>query len=220
MAAKEIEIYSLGIAILGNFNPAIFTPHWLANKGIIRNSEADSAITEIIHPEISRFELLDWLSVEVSPSRADFKTRRQSEFIAMRDLVLSVFTVLKETPVQAMGINHLMHFSLRDYKEYENFGYWLSPVKEFSDVLNEPKLQNIQYVETPPQDKEEGSIRLIISPSDLIPDKKSVLFNCNHHFINDDKTTKDFLEILIKKWDVSFERANKLNQAIWERAKI
>jgi hypothetical protein len=217
MAVKEKEIYSLSIAILGNFNPVIFSPHWLASKEIIRNAEAESATVEIIHPEISRFEL-DWLSVEVTQSRVDFKTRRESEFNALRDLVVSIFTILKETPIQAIGINHLCHYTMRDLKEYENFGYWLSPVKQFSDVLNEPKLQNIQFVETPSKNIDEGSIRLIISPSDLILDSKSVLFNSNHHFLSDGRNTKDFLEILTSKWNFSFEKVNNLNNSVWERA--
>jgi hypothetical protein len=218
MAVKEKEIYALGITLLGNFNPSIFTPHWLASKDAIRNSEADAANVEIIHPEISKFNL-DWLSVEVSQSRADFKTKRESDFMAMRDLVISIFSVLKETPLNAIGLNHLIHYTMRDLKEYENFGYWLSPVQNFSDILNDPKLQNVQYIETATQDKNEGTIRLIISPSDLLTDNKSVLFNCNHHFINDEKPVKEFLDILISKWEYSFTKVENLNKAIWERAK-
>lgn len=217
MPVKEKEIYTLGIAILGNFNPSIITPHWLANKGLIRNSEADSAKVDIIHPEISRFELRDWLTVEISQSRADFKTKRESEFMAMRDLICGLFSLLKETPIEAMGINHLVHFTLKDFKEYENFGYWFSPVKTFGDVLHEPKLQNIQYVESKKENNEDGTFRFIISPSDLILDSKSVLFNINHHFINDGKTTKEFLDLLNSKWDYSFKKVDTLNKAVWNK---
>ena len=68
MAKKEREIYTLELVILGNFNPVIINPFWLVNKGLIRESENNKP--EILHSQISRFEL-DWLKVEVTQTRID-----------------------------------------------------------------------------------------------------------------------------------------------------
>lgn len=216
---KSHEIYTLGIVLLGDFNPVIITPYWLSSKSIIRETEADTAKVEIIHSDITRFET-DWLIVEASKNRIDFTTKRESHFSALKDLVVSVFTLLKETPIKAIGINHLCHYSFRDIIEYENFGYWLSPAKELAEILNKPKLNLIQFIETTGEKKEDGRIQLAIAPSDLVLDSKSVVFNANHHFNNLKGTSaKSILELLNSKWDFSFKKVNELNQLIWKIAK-
>ncbi|HRI34782.1 MAG TPA: hypothetical protein PLD02_13600, partial [Saprospiraceae bacterium] len=165
---------------------------------------------------------IDCLSVEATNSRIDFKTKRQSHFSILRDLIVSIFSHLKETPINAIGINHLCHYSLRNSTEYINFGYWLSPVEQLGSLLNRPKLQTIQFVETKDNDNinNEGVIRLTISPSDLILDQKSVVLNSNHHFQNPKGTdAKEMISLMINKWDFSFEKVNNLNNLIWEKAK-
>ena len=217
--AKEREIYTINIVLLGNFNPVILTPFWLASKSLIRETEAETAKVEIIHPDITRFEI-DWFAIQVNTNRIEFKTKRESHFSALRDLIVSIFANLKETPITSFGINHFCHFSLRDTKEYINFGYWLSPVEQFSEVLNEPKLLSIQYIETKNKEKNDGAVRIAISPSNLILDNKSVVFNCNHHFDNPNGTdAKQMISLMIEKWDYSFKKINDLNNLIWDKAK-
>lgn len=218
--AKEREIYSLDIVILGSFNPVIITPYWLATKNLIRETEADIATVEIIHPDVTRYDI-DWLSVEITNNRAVFRSRRESHFLVLRDLIVSIFNVLRETPLRAFGINHLSHYSLRDSKEYENFGYWLSPVQQFSDILYKPRLQSILFTESKNDNKKEGLIRLTISPSNIIKDGKSVLFNCNHHFENNDGTdAKQLMTLLVDIWQYSFDKVNKLSNEVWDKAKF
>lgn len=216
---KERDIYTIGIVLLGNFNPSIITPFWLANKGIIRDIEAEHAKVEVIHPNISKFSIADWLNIEATQERIDFKTNRESHFSVLRDLVVSIFSKLNETPINAFGINHLSHFTLRNQEEYEKFGYWLSPVEMLGDLLHKPKLQTIQFRETKNEDKD-GSINLTISPSDLILDRKSVVFNINHHFAGKETNTDYILESLVEHWTDSFELVKKLNNLVWQKAKL
>lgn len=220
MAAKEHEIYTLGIVLLGNFNTVIITPAWLASKKLIRDIEAETAKIHVIHPDITRFEI-DWLSFEATQNRIDFKTNQESHFGVLRDLVISIFGILKETPISAFGVNHLCHYSLKNLEEYHNFGYWLSPVQEFAGILNNPKVLSVEYIETKDSDKEDnGVIRLIINPSDLINDNKSVLLACNHHFINSNKDAKNMTRLISEIWDYSFEKTKNLNDLIWSKAKL
>lgn len=217
---KEREIYTLNVVLLGNFNPSIITPYWLAKKGFIREIEASTAKLEIIHPNISRFSVSDWLNIEANQKRIDFKTNRESHFSILRDLVVSVFSVLSETPIKSFGINHLCHFTLRNQEEYENFGYWLSPVQKLGSLLNKPKLQTIQFKETLNDKGEDGLITLTISPSDLIHDRKSVVFNINQHFDFEGKDSDEIIEFFVKKWSKSFSKIDKLNNLIWEQAQL
>jgi len=217
---KERRIYTINVVLLGNFNPSIITPFWLANKGIIRDIEAETAKVDIIHPNISKFEIPDWLNIEATQDRIDFKTNRESHFSVLRDLVVSVFSNLGETPVKAFGINHLSHFSLRSKEEYEKFGYWLSPVKIFEGLLKKPRLQSIQFLDIDPNIQGDGQITLTISPSDLLLDRKSVVFNINHHFRDTTGNIDVMLELLVSKWDESFSKVTKINKLVWEKAEL
>jgi hypothetical protein len=217
MTVKEREIYTLNLVVLGNFNPVIINPIWLMSKGLIRESEVRDP--EIIHSEISRFEL-DWLSVEVTPTRMDFNCKRESDFEVLKDLVISIFSILKETPVGAFGLNHLRHYSLRNIEDYISFGYWISPVETFKGFLNTPKVFSVTYVEDV-KSEEFGHFRVTISPSDLITDRKSVVFNVNHHIQNKDKTNAiEFLKRLPELWEYSFTRVDEINNGIWDKAQF
>lgn len=220
MASRDRDIYTLGIVLVGNFNPVIITPYWLSSKGIIREAEAETAKVHIIHPDITRFET-DWLSFEATQTRLDFKTNRESHFSILRDLILSIFECLKETPISACGINHLCHYALRDIEEYHNFGYWLSPVLQLRDGLHEPKVLKVEYLETKdPENTENGYIRMFIQPSDLIQDNKSVLIHCNHHFDNLKSDAKSMMLSITSKWEYSFTKTNNVINILWEKAML
>jgi hypothetical protein len=215
----ERESYNLGIVLLGSFNPVIITPQWLFNKKIIRETESETAKIELIHPEITRFDL-EWVSVQITTDRVEFRSKRESDIETLRDLVVSIFNVLKETPIDAFGINHNCHFSLRSTTEYINFGYWLSPVRQFDTVMQDPRLLKVEYVENIQNDNSKGMFRLTITPSDLILDHKSVVFSFNHHFQNTDKQTSSFINTLISNWSESITKVNSICESIWNQAKL
>ena len=60
----------VSIVLVGNFNPAIFTPSWFALCDLLPKKVADSAELVIAHPEITQFRA-DWLTLEVS--KGNFK---------------------------------------------------------------------------------------------------------------------------------------------------
>ena len=136
-------------------------------------------------------------------------------------MVISLFSILKETPIKAFGINHLQHYSLRDTNEYTKFGYWLSPVNEFKDFLDNPKVLSVTYIEDFSLTKKNETFRLTISPSDLLNDRKSVVFNINHHIENENKNDSiEFMKNLNELWDYSFEKADKISNGIWDKVKF
>jgi hypothetical protein len=108
---KYLQKESLSIVFLGEFNPVILQPFWLLNKGLIREEEAKNAKVGVIHNEIVKYEL-DWVGIEISKQRCEFKTTKSPYFYPMRDLAISVFKILRETPLKALGINHIFDFQL------------------------------------------------------------------------------------------------------------
>ncbi|MBM6884110.1 hypothetical protein H6A61_14665 [Bacteroides caecigallinarum] len=182
MIDKYLEIETRGLVFLGDFNPSIFHPYWLASKDLIQEEEAKNAKIEIVMNELSRFQLGEWLSIEVSRNRCDFKTMKKPYFYPMRDLAINIFKILNETPIKAVGINNVYDLSLKNADNYYNFGDRLAPLNNWNDILTSPRLLNIEIIES----TESGNTsfrRVSISPSE--PELKvnfGINFNINNHF--------------------------------------
>ena len=60
----EPEISSVAVILLGDFNPAIFTPAWFALHQLLPKGAADSADLKVAHPQTTSFTA-DWLQLNV-----------------------------------------------------------------------------------------------------------------------------------------------------------
>jgi len=106
MLNNYLQIHTASVVFVGEFNPVIIQPFWLANKKLIRDQEAQDAKVEIIHNEIVKFEI-DWARFEITKDRFEIRTSQEPYFEPMRDLVISIFEILKETPISALVSNNL-----------------------------------------------------------------------------------------------------------------
>lgn len=70
----EPEISGSSIVLLGDFNPAIFSPSWFAKYGIVSQSAADEAETTVIHPELAVMQIGS-KSIKVEKKIASLWTR-------------------------------------------------------------------------------------------------------------------------------------------------
>jgi hypothetical protein len=135
MATPELS----GVAVVGagTFNPAIVDPFWLSGKGLIAENLADHATQQtspqqlVISPQLTVF-VADWLSVQVTQEQAVFSTVDMGRESDLRDLVKSVFELLPDTPVDAIGINADTHFRTESEDAWHAFGDRFLP-KDFWD---------------------------------------------------------------------------------------
>ena len=51
----EPELSSVRVVVVGDFNPAIFTPAWFALYGLLPERVASSANLEVAHPQMTKF---------------------------------------------------------------------------------------------------------------------------------------------------------------------
>ena len=101
----EPEIQTLSIVLLGKFNPAIFSPSWLAKAKIITEAEAEAATVNLIHPEIAQFTV-EKFRFEVQKERFQVTTTVEP-FVQLLDAVVNLFKEqLPHTPTDKMGINY------------------------------------------------------------------------------------------------------------------
>lgn len=210
MIDRYLQIETLTVVFIGDFNPIIFQPAWLALKGLIREDEATNAKVEVIHSEIVKFELNDWLDVEITKNRCLFKTSKVPYFEPLKDLVVGVFKILRETPIYSFGINHTYDLSLHDAEKYYAFGSQLTPLNIWTGVIKDPRLQVLEIVENERIDGEKGSRRIRINPTDQkIPFGVSVNIN-NHFTLKQDKVRIGAISQLEKYWKSSFIQGKEI----------
>lgn len=220
MLHDYLQVYTISIVFLGDFNPVIVQPYWLANKKLIRDQEAQSAEVEIIHSEISKFKIKDWLSIEITRDRFELRTSQEPYFAPMKDLAISIFKSLNETPIKAVGVNHLKYFAITNEDDYYKFGDKLAPLNNWSGFINSPKLLNLEIVEQKRKDKLNGSLRIRVQPSDLkLSTKYGILININDHFATEASSKGrdgEVIKMLGENWSASLDRSTEIVESIWQ----
>src|SRR3954447_8551355 len=69
MASPRCEDDIVTVVLLGNFNPSIFQPRWMATVGLLGDEEAKSAKISLIAQDTAIFEVGEWLAIHVTTER-------------------------------------------------------------------------------------------------------------------------------------------------------
>lgn len=213
------QLEGISIVLLGQFNPAIFQPAWLAAEKLIRPQEAESAEIQLIHPEAAIIQM-EWLKLNVMRERFQVATVQSSYFEPLRDLVMGIFSLLSHTPLRALGINHEFHFRLDSEKKWHALGDHLAPKRDWT-LLNKPGLRSL-VIEGQRDDGFDGYVRVKVEPSQRF--EHSLYIEVNDHFELRPATTgyggsEKLIEILTSQWARSMQRGTELGQKLVELAK-
>ncbi|MFP4844287.1 hypothetical protein [Winogradskyella sp. PE311] len=214
MKLKNSVIYDLSIVLVGNFNPSIITPSWLAYKKLIRESDSENADITIIHPEISHFSL-SFCEFQVSMDKCIITAENEADFELIRDLSISIFSFLNETPISGIGINHNMHFGLENEDDYNRFGDWLAPLNIWNNHLRNPKLLELKVIE-PFEDNNPVKNMITVTTSDKIS-IYGVRYQLNYHIELSRVKNKLPAEVISKHWHISFEKAKQILNSTIEK---
>ena len=206
MSIPNCELEGMSVVLVGSFNPAIFHPSWLASHGMVREDEADKAQIQIVSPEVSSFTT-EWLALQVTRERFQASTSDARFFEPLRDLVVSVFTLLEHTPVRQMGINRDMHFACsRDLMN--ELGDMLAPKPIWQKALDDPLLETLVMVGK--RKRGEGNrLRVTVQPSiRVVP---GIYIGTNEHFeTKDEQSPHKILELLKGSWEGSQRDGRKI----------
>ena len=214
MFKEYLETYKLVIVIVGNFNPSIIQPFWLANKKLIRENEAQNAEVNVVHNEITQFNI-GWAHFEITSQKFQISTSQEPYFEPIRDLVIEIFNILKETPIKHFGINHMRYFDLRDKERYYNFGNKLAPLNNWNEFLNDPRLFSLTITERNRKDGLKGEYNISVQPPDIkIASQFGLLININDHLNCEDQS---FLKIFSDNWEPSFKKADNTLESFWNK---
>jgi len=216
----EPQINTVSIVLVGSFNPAIFHPAWFLANGIFRDEDFKVAKIELIHPEIAIFNVGEWLSVRVERERFAAETR-EPPFIRLCDFVVKTFKeALLHTPINQIGINRQLHFSVGDNEICDKIGKLLAPqepwgewAQSFQGKTREKRggLISISMIQLELEDRDEGHIRTKVEPSARITDGTGIYVEINDHYDFSNKepkgSTLHATDLLEKHFDDSIRRS-------------
>lgn len=176
---KISEFYS--IVLIGGFNPLIFHPFWMLQKGLI--SEKDVTEKEIlVHENLTQFKIGQWLEFNVNKNRCEFKIASSDFIPIMLDLIKGTLNALPEVPIAAIGINRGCILKLDNENDYYNVGATLAPLDLWVDSFNKPRLRTIAIEDTT-SEKFVGKTRcLIIKPAYEENVQYAIDVNMNNHY--------------------------------------
>ncbi len=209
--AIKPEVTGLNVVLLGDFNPKIFQPAWFAAEGLLQKQETDRAKIEVLHHEISIFEL-DWLRLQVTRERFAIETTQEPYYEPLRDLALGTFDLLRHTPIGKLGINVNLHFRMKSEEEWHDFGDQVAPKEIWNNILEKPGLFSLIMEGNHSRDGIKGCMRVKIEPSKKI--HPGIYFNINDHYEVDNIESvigsDEIIEILKKTWSGSLKRSKEI----------
>lgn len=208
----EPEISGVSIVLLGQFNPAIFTPAWFAMHAILPKSVEATAKLQIAHPRVTAFST-DWLRLEVTTDRFRVETL-QAPYIRLRDLVVRVFKEhLHHTPLTAFGINRDVHFQVSTVTARDRIGRTLAPVEPWGDWRHDlgsdgdhGGMTSLTMSQVDPEGRPKGGrINVTVEPSNRIGQGRAgVYVRVNDHYAIENPGPGD-LERLMELFEGNFE---------------
>lgn len=215
----EPEIDGVDVVLLGDFNPAIFTPAWFALNGLLPESAAASAELLVAHRQITVFNT-DWLRLQVTSDRFSAGTS-QAPHVRLHDLVVRVFKEhLHHTPLGAFGINREVHFQVRNLAAGVRMGRTLAPVEPWgawgrdlgSDGM-QGGMTSLTMTRIDPEGRPAGGrTNVTVEPSSRIGEGRfGVHVRVNDHHVIDDATSPGaggpLMELFTNNFEASLERS-------------
>jgi hypothetical protein len=212
--APRIEIEGINVVAVGSFNPRLFHPDWFSKQGLISDDELKYSLDNLdtIHKTIISYPIKE-SHLEVSLDRlqigGDFRANLQ-----IRDLLVSIFSLLEHTPVTAIGINRGMHFRVdSDDQKYAILNN-LSPKESYKELLKKPVLKEIQVAGTRP-DSDEGYVLINVQPSVRINPGIFIEVN-NHHGSSEDRKVdlQYLMEKVSRSWKDILDYAKEISEGL------
>ena len=215
------EIAGVSVVFVGHFNPAIFTPAWFGWRGLLSKRLVESTGKNVAAlPQIAAFNA-EWLSLEVLQRSFKISTT-QSPVVRLRDLAVRIFREhLPHTPLEAMGINREVHFSMGSFTERDRIGRLLAPVEPWGDWGK--KLQfdgerggmtSLTMTQVNPEGRPPGGqVNVTVEPSKQIG-RRGVYVRINDHYTiqsqGSQMATSEIISFLERDFEKSLRRSDQI----------
>jgi hypothetical protein len=212
MPSPVVETVGAAIVAIGDFNPSIVQPAWLAQNELLAPAEADAAEAELVRREFGRVHL-SWAIVQVTRDRLEIASTEQTgQPDVLRDLAVGILQLLPHTPVGRLGLTNWVHVQMPNEESWHDLGHKLLPPSNWDDVLVQPGMlsADVRGVRT---DDREGAINVTVQPSSMVP--QGVFISVNDDFVlGDSASALDAVDVITASWDESQDRASQIRDHV------
>ena len=160
--------------------------------------------------------------MQVFENRCTIVCEDERRWEGARDLLVSLFELLAETPLVQLGINMEAILAAESEDQWDKLGWTLVPKSFWQDKLNNPGMARLQVREKKRDDKFHGYFDIQVMPHNYIPEAKQfgvhLLVN-DHYQIEDARTViraDDIINILKAQWETSTKRSLEMIKSISE----
>ena len=162
--ANVPQLRGLTFVLVGEFNPTIFQPAWFAAEKLLTEEEATTATINIVHPDITSFEL-PWIRIQVERERFTAVSLAQPYFERLAGTICDTFDILRHTPVRLFGVNNEAHFRASSIEKWHALGHKLAPKEHWQKFFKEPGMQSLTIRQVPRPDGLKGHLQITVEPS-------------------------------------------------------
>jgi hypothetical protein len=188
---REPKAKEMVLVFIGQFNPVIINPNWLAGKGLISEAEADAALKAegfISHPDISQFKL-SFCGIQTLQNKYTLSCTQEGYFDGVQEITTGIFTSLAETPIIQVGINTIYHYEFSNEDEWHNFGHILAPKEIWNKVCSKPGLKKLQILGQR-DDDQVGEINIEVEQSPHFRFGTRIAVNDHYQLYSPEEQTK------------------------------
>lgn len=222
------------VVLRGNFKPVNISPRWLREKDLIGDPENEEAVFEALIPDELAVFNAGWLRCQNMPDSLHLQTDQQAEVEPLRDLAVGILRIL-DRPVSLLGINRLVHFSVRNAKQWHSVGDHVVHNELWNGILHAPGLRAATYWGQR-SDRYAGRIQVQIEPSTVA--HPGIFVSYNDHYdltiVDQQPTSREEFdrmsrpeniaatldkvtvaeEILIDQWDSSLQLSARIIERV------
>ncbi len=218
MAAPQVHHEATYLVLLGNFNPRIVEPLWLAKQGLVAEEEAEQADRQLVDSEMSRI-VFPWAELIVLKDQLQVESGAElASDGQLRDLAIGMLRILSHTPVQVVSIQHRVTVIAASEDQWHNVGHNIAPKEIWEDILKRPGILDFAMQGTRPDDHQ-GSVKVRIRP---LPDPRwGVWINVNDELVvpdpDDPEPGRRAADLLESMWAEAQTRTETIRSQLYER---
>lgn len=214
MEPYTLENQEASIVFVGSFNPAIFHPEWLLRHDLIPEDDKKAANVEIVHRDISKFNL-EWFSVEIVSNRFVIRTNDPAKYMPLKDLMVSIFKILNHTPITQLGMNLSLTYKIDTEENWHKIGDTLAPKPIWENSLPKRVGMVSLKVQSPRTDSLNGYINVVVNS--VRSDFYGVNLTINNHVeltsgLKNETGGNDAPTILADNWEPALVLARKIGE--------
>jgi hypothetical protein len=130
------------VVFRGSFVPTFFQPRWFSKVGLLAEGVVEAAQIGVIHPQITDFSTSE-LQLQVTQDSFTINSIGKAVPDLALDLAIGTFTLLPQTPLSMVGVNHFVHFEIDQVDAWHEVGHRFVPKKFWQQFFDQPGMQSL-----------------------------------------------------------------------------